>query len=73
MKSHFNGCGIGDTKLHMIHYFDGQRVREIELMTKDGIIIWTENTAYGMLEVGKNYRNALRVLKRYETRCTMRA
>ena len=73
MKSNFGGYCTGGTQLHMVHYFDGQRVREIEIMTKDGVIIWTENPAYGMLEVGKNYRNALRVLKRYENHCTMRA
>ena len=73
MTSKFMGCGIGDTKWHMIHYFDGQRVREIQLMTKDDVIIWTDNPAYGMLAVGNKYRNSLKTLKRYENHCTMRA
>ena len=72
MKSYYGGCGTGDTKLHMVHYFDGQRLREIELTTLDGNICWTEKTVPGILEPGINYRTAKRRLAAYEERCTRR-
>ena len=72
MKSYHGGCGIGDTQLHMIHYFDGFRIREIELSTLNGTICWTEKTVPGIIEVGINYRNAKRRLATYEKHCTQR-
>ena len=72
MKSYFNGNGIGGTKMHMIHYFDGFRIREVYVTTKDGVICWTENTIPNLLEVGMNYRTAKRRLTSYEEKCTRR-
>lgn len=72
MKSYFGGCGTGDTMLHMIHYFDGQRIREIEVMTLAGNVYWTEKVIPGILEPGINYRTAKRRIAALEKRCTRR-
>ena len=72
MTSHYNGCGTGDTSLHMIHYFDGQRVREVEVITLYGKVNWTEKTIQGILEVGMDYRTAKRRLATLEKRATQR-
>lgn len=72
MKSIYGGCGTGDTRLHMVQYFDGQRIREIELMTLEGRIYWVEKTIPGILEVGQNYRTAKRRLAALERRCSSR-
>lgn len=72
MKSIYIGCGTGDTQLHMIQYFDGQRMREIECMTLYGKICWAEKTITGILENGIKYTNAKRRLATLEKRNTMR-
>lgn len=72
MKSYLEGPHIGGTKLHLIQYFDGFRIREISLLTLDGNIHWLEKTVPGILETGTNYRTAKRRLAAYEERCTRR-
>jgi len=72
MKSIYGGCGTGDTQLHLIQYFDGQRIREYEVTTLYGKICWTEKTIPGILEIGTKYTNAKRRLARLEKRNTMR-
>jgi len=72
MKSYFGGCGTGDTMLHMIEYFDGQRIRQIEVHTLSGIICWTEKTIPGILENGINFRTAKRRLASLEKKATQR-
>ena len=72
MKSYFGGCGTGDTMLHMIQYFDGQKIREIEISTLNGIIYWTEKTVPGIIEKGINYRTAKRRLAALEKKSTQR-
>jgi hypothetical protein len=72
MKSYFDGNHIGGTKLHLIQYFDGQRIREISLLTLNGNISWLERTIPGILETGIKYRTAKQRLAAYEKRCCQR-
>ena len=72
MKSTFIGNAPCGTKHHMVHYFDGQRLREVCVSTLNGTIYFTERTVAGVFEEGDNYRNALRRLARYERRCSSR-
>lgn len=72
MKSYFGGCGTGGTKLHMIHYFDGQRIREIEVMTLSGNVYWTERTIPGILEIGIKWTTAKRRLASLEKQASSR-
>lgn len=68
MKSIYEGCGTGDTSLHMIQYFDGQRAREIEVMTLSGKVSWTERVIPGIIETGIDYRTAKRRIAAMERR-----
>ena len=73
MKSIYGGCGTGEnTSLHMLQYFDGRKIREIELMTHSGRISWTEREISGILEVGMDYRTAKRRIAALEKRNTER-
>lgn len=72
MKSYFEGNLIGGAKHHLVQYYDGQHLREVTVLTHRGEIMKTENTVFGILEPGTNYKNALRRLARYEDRCTNR-
>lgn len=72
MKSYFGGCGTGDTKLHMIHHFDGHRIREIEVMTLSGNVYWTERTIPGILETGIKWTTAKRRLASLEKQASRR-
>lgn len=73
MKSIFMGNGIGGTKHHLVHYFDGQRVREVSVITYQGEIYWTDTLrTLGILEPGTNYKAAKRKLAAYEEHCTRR-
>ena len=69
MKSFFEGNLIGGAKHHMVQYYDGQRIREVTVLTHNGEIMMTESEVFGILKPGTNYRNALRRLARYEDRC----
>ena len=73
MKSIYEGRHINKkTSLHMIQFFDGQDVREVELMTYDGKISWTERVIPGILEIGIDYRTAKRRIAALEKKSTMR-
>lgn len=73
MKSIYEGRHINDkTCLHTIRFFDGQRTREVELMTCDGKICWTEKVISGILEIGINYRTAKRRIAALEKQSTRR-
>lgn len=73
MNSIFNGHCNNGASLHMVHYFDGQRLSEVELTTLAGIISWTERTVPGILEPGIDYRTAKRRLAALEEKATRRA
>ena len=73
MKSIYEGRHINEkTSLHAVQFFDGQRAREIELMTCDGKICWTEKVIPGILEIGINYRTAKRRIAALEKQSTRR-
>lgn len=73
MKSIYNGHHINEkTSLHMIQFFDGQRTREVELMTHDGRICWTERVIPGILEIGINYKTAKKRIAALEKQSTRR-
>lgn len=60
MRSIYNGRGTNGTSLHTVRYFDGKRIREVEVFTLSGIICWTEKTIPGALENGMKYNTTLR-------------
>lgn len=73
MKSIYEGRHLNvKTSLHMIQFFDGQDVREVELMTCNGKICWTEKVIPGILEIGIDYRTAKRRVAALEKKSTMR-
>ena len=73
MKSIYEGRYFNKkTSLHTIQFFDGYHVMEIEVMTCDGTICWTEKVIPGILEIGINYRTAKRRIAAMEKKSTMR-
>lgn len=72
MRSFYGGEMANGGRLHMIHYFDGQRIREIEVHTYDGIIQWTEKRVPGILEPRIKWTTAKQRLTTYEKRCSSR-
>lgn len=73
MKSIYEGRHINKkTSLHTIQFFDGQRTREIELMTHGGKICWTERVISGILEIGINYKTAKRRIAALEKQSSRR-
>jgi len=72
MKSYFNGCGTGDTKLHMIEYFDGNRIRQIELFTLCDKVYWSERYIPDILEKRMDYKTVKRRIAAYEKRIMKR-
>ena len=72
MKSYYEGKTNVGAKLHMVQYFDGQRIRESSVVVVDGVISYTERIVQGILETGIPYKTAKRRLAAYEERCTRR-
>lgn len=72
MKSYYLGNGTGGTKMHMLHYFDGFRIREVFAHTHNGVVCWTDHNITGILAVGMNYRTAKRRLASLEEKATRR-
>lgn len=73
MKSYFNGYGIDkNEKFHMIHVFDGQRVREIHCVVFGKTINWLDREIPGVIEKFMDYPTAKRRLAAYEERATRR-
>lgn len=73
MRSIYEGHYINKKgSMHTIQFFDGQHNREIELITYDGKICWTERVIPGILDIGINYRTAKRRIAALEKQSTMR-
>lgn len=66
MSSYFEGRGIGGTTWHTVHFYDGQRVREVSVNVYAGNVIGLENSIPGLIETGMNYKTAKRRIAAYE-------
>ena len=72
MKSYYNGKDNCNCSWHMMHYYDGRRIRENYVKVHNNIIQYVEFVLPGILETGINYKTAKKRLAAYEKRCTMR-
>ncbi len=72
MKSYYNGKDNCNCSWHMLHYFDGYRLRENYIKVYNNIIQYVEFVFPGMLETGMKYTTAKKRLAAYEKHCTMR-